>query len=94
MLIIQVNDPQLEQQIEQQARATGRAVQQLVQEVLAETFGRSETARIAYTRLDPANHRTTLLFDIDPLTDDAPAFQHVSNSTEFADQLRQNAWKR
>ena len=94
MLIIQVDDAQLEQQIEQRARATGRAVQQLIQELLAETFNNSATAGVSYIRLDPANHRSTLLFDYDPLTDDAPAFEHVSNPTEFVDHLRQTAWKR
>ena len=94
MLIIQVDDPRLEQQIEQRARATGRVVQQLIQELLAKTFNNPAPTGIAYSRLDPANHRSTRLFDYDPLTDDAPAFEHVSNPTEFADQLRQTAWKR
>lgn len=94
MLTIQVDDARLERQIEQQTRATGLGIEQLIQKLLTQSFNNPATADLSYTRFDPANHRNTLLFDVDPLTDDAPAFRHVSNSTEFADQLRQNAWKR
>lgn len=94
MLTIQVDDARLEQQIEQRAQATGQGVEQLIRELLTKTFDNPVMATLWYTRLDPANYRNTLQFDVDPLTDDAPVFQHVGNSTEFANQLRRDAWKR
>lgn len=93
MLTIQVNDAHLEAQLAQRAQATGKPAQQVAEELLAEALGQL-TPSFSYLELDARQHSRPLQFDVDPSTDDAPAFQHTGDATEFADALRQNAWKR
>lgn len=90
MLTIQVNDSRLEAQLAQRAAVTGQSAEQIAQELLMEALG----THLIFTKLDPTQHSQLLRFDIDPVTDDAPAFQHVSDTTGYADELRRNAWKR
>lgn len=94
MLTIQVNDAQLEAQLIRQAKAAGKPAQQLAEELLAEALDQLGSTAFSFRTLDPTQHSHTLQFDVDPSTDDAPVFKHVSNAATFADALRQNAWKR
>ena len=94
MLTIQVNDARLEAQLTQRAQATGKPAQQVAEELLAEALDQLMPVTPSFRALDPSLHSRPLQFDIDPLTDNAPAFQHIHDSTEFANNLRQSAWKR
>lgn len=94
MLTIQLNDVRLEQQLVQRAEATGKTTQQFVESLLAEALRQLTPAPLSFPRLDPNQHSHTLQFDIDPQTDDAPAFQQIGDTTLFANELRRNAWVR
>ncbi|RYF68585.1 MAG: hypothetical protein EOO39_19160 [Cytophagaceae bacterium] len=94
MLLIQVNDAQLEAQLTRQAAATGKPTQQLVEELLTEALKQVTAMEFSFPRLDPKRHSKPLQLAVDPSTDDAPVFQHVGDTAEFAKTLRQNAWKR
>ncbi len=94
MLTIQLNDARLEAQLTQRAQTMGKPTQQLVEELLVEALKQVAPSKLSFVRLDPKQHSQPLQFDIDPLTDDAPAFQYVSDTVEFSNSLRRNAWKR
>jgi hypothetical protein len=92
MLTIQVTNRQLEQQLIRQAQAVGKTAQQLAESLLEE--GLNKSTPLSFSRLDPAKHSCPLEFNVDLQTDDKPVCQHVEDTTEFAEQLRQNAGKR
>jgi hypothetical protein len=94
MLTIQVDDVRLEAELTQRAQATGKPTQQLVEELLAEALTHPAPPALDFARLDPRQHSHLLQFAVDPLTDDDPAFQHVTDTTLFVNELRRNAWKR
>jgi hypothetical protein len=92
MLTIRVTNRQLEQQLIRQAQAVGKTTQQLAESLLEDAL--NQLTPLSFSRLDPAKHSRSLEFDVDSQTDNAPVFQDVKDSTEFAEKLRQNAWKR
>jgi hypothetical protein len=92
MLTIQVNDAHLESQLTQRAQATGKPAQQ-VAKLLAEALVQLVSVKPSFRALDPSLHIRPLQFDVDPSTDDSPAFQRIYDTTEFASTLRRNAWK-
>lgn len=94
MLTIQVNDARLEQQLIEQAQAKGKTAEQLATSILAEALNQLAPLPFSFPRLDPTQHSRPLQFDVDSETDNAPVFEHVTDTVEFANELRQNAWKR
>jgi hypothetical protein len=94
MLTIQLNDARLEAQLAQRAQIMGKPTQQLAEELLAEALKQVASSELSFSRLDPRQHSQALQFDIDPATDDAPAFQHVSDTVEYSSILRSDAWRR
>jgi hypothetical protein len=94
MLMVQVDDERLEARLVQWAKATGKPPPQLVEELLSEALNQPVPAGLSFPRLDPALHSHTLRFDVDPLTDDAPAFQQVTDTALFVNELREKTWKR
>lgn len=95
MLTVHVSDSELESRIEQQARETGKTAQQLVEELLVQAFS-DPFPVFSFPRLDPLKHLTTLQYPENELdeSDNAPAFQHVTDSASFAEDLRRNSWSR
>ena len=92
MLTTQLTNRQLEQQLIRRAEAVGKTTQQLAESLLEEAL--NQPTPLSFSRLDPAKYSRSLEFDVDSQTDDEPVFQHIKDSTEFAEKLRQNAWKR
>lgn len=92
MLTIEVTNKKLEQQLIQREQATDKIVQQVAEVLLAEAFSQLNT--LSFARLDPIKHGRPLQFNVNPLTENAPAFGHVEDLTEFADELRKNIFKR
>ena len=94
MLIIQVNDTQLEARLVQRAQMTGKPAHQIAEELLTEALDQLAPVQLSVPKLDPKQHSRLLQFDVEPSTDDAPTFGHISDTAQFASALRRNAWKR
>lgn len=94
MLTIRVSDTRLEARLIERAQAMGKSAEQLIQELLAEALEPIEVTTLSFEKLDPNLHSQRLEFDVEPGTDDAPAFRHITDTVEYANTLRQNAWKR
>ncbi|MEZ0607906.1 hypothetical protein ACAW74_05280 [Fibrella sp. WM1] len=94
MITIRVDDTRLEARLTERARVTGKSAEQIAQELLAEALESTQEMTLSFQKLDPRQHSQRLQFDVDSATDDAPAFQHVTDTVDYANSLRQNAWKR
>lgn len=103
MLILEINDASLEQKIVEKARKIGKSVQEMLKDIVVEKIQEEvslETLPFEVPKLDYRNHSSIynpeLTEEESLLADDASVtpFAHVSDTVEFAKQLRKQAWKR
>lgn len=103
MLILEINDARLEQKIVEKARKIGKSVQEMLKDIVVEKIQEEvslETLPFEVPKLDYRNHSSIynpeLTEEESLLADDASVtpFAHVSDTVEFAKQLRKTAWRR
>jgi hypothetical protein len=101
MLTIQIDDTQTEGMLVLKAKASDKSVGQVVRELVAEQFSDPEPDALVYPRLDVREHARSyepvLTEEENELLGQVPdvkLFSHVTDTTEFARQLRENSWKR
>jgi hypothetical protein len=103
MLTFEINDAQLEHRILEKARAIGKSTQELLKELLTKAIQEDialEKLPFEVPKLDYRNHSSIYNPEISEeeslLADNASVmpFAHVSDTVEFANQLRKTAWKR
>ncbi|MDZ7896761.1 MAG: hypothetical protein U5N85_01850 [Arcicella sp.] len=105
MLTFEINDAQLEHRILEKARAIGKSTQELLKEILSNAIQEDITLEklpFEVPKLDYRNHSSIYNPELSEeeeeylLTQDASVmpFAHVSDTVEFANQLRKTAWQR
>ena len=103
MLTLEIDDARLEQMIVEKARTIGKSVQDLVKEIISEKIEKDENRetlpfdvpKLDYRKYahiyDPQLTEEELLLADDP---SVKPFSHVTDTVEFARQLRKDAWQR
>jgi hypothetical protein len=103
MLTFEINDAQLEHCILEKAHAIGKSAQELLKEILTKAIQEEvalEKLPFDEPKLDYRNHSSIYNPELSEeeilLADDASVtpFAHVSDTVEFANQLRKTAWQR
>ncbi|MBB3842410.1 putative nucleotidyltransferase [Runella defluvii] len=101
MLTIEIEDAQLEQRIAKKAKAIGKSVQEFIKELVAENVTESDELGFEIPRLDVRQHARIYKPELTEEEEielaknpDVRPFSHVTDTVEFARQLRQNTWKR
>ena len=103
MLTFEINDAQLEHRILEKARAIGKSAQELLKELLTKAIQEDialDKLPFEVPKLDYRNHSSIYNPEISEeeslLADDASVmpFAHVTDTVEFANQLRKTAWQR
>jgi hypothetical protein len=99
MLTLEINDARLEQKILEKARAIGKSVQELVRDIVAEKMQADETPETLPFDIPKLDYRQYVRIyepDIETTDDDSTVqpFSHVTDTVEYARQLRKDAWNR
>lgn len=103
MLVINFNieDERLAQRLVEEAEANGKSVDKVVQDLVAEAFVNSSELGFEIPRMDVRKHARPYRPEISQEEQTAMAqnpdvkpFSHVTDTAEFARQLRENSWKR
>ena len=103
MLTFEINDAQLEHRILEKARIIGKSTQELLKDLLTKAIQEDITLDklpFEVPKLDYRNHSSIYNPEISEeeslLADDTSVvpFAHVSDTVEFANQLRKTAWQR
>ena len=98
MLTLEINDSRLEQKILEKARTVGKSVQDMLKDFVVEKIQEDEKQDefpFEFTKLDYRKHLKIIDYGIDDENiDDAPIFQDIGDTVEFAKKLRHEAWKR
>ena len=103
MLTFEINDAQLEHLILEKARAIGKSTQELLKDLLTKAIQEDialDKLPFEVPKLDYRNHSSIYNPELSEeeslLADDASImpFAHVSDTVEYANQLRKTAWQR
>jgi hypothetical protein len=96
MLTIQIDDAQLEQRIVETAKAIGQTAQEFLKDLAMRETKTITKLPFEIPRLDYRNHITIIDYELEDeeSIDDAPLFQNVGDTIEFAKKLREEAWQR
>lgn len=103
MLTFEINDAQLEHRILEKAHAIGKSAQELLEDILTKAIQEEvalEKLPFDVPKLDYRNHSSIYNPELSEeeilLADDASVtpFAHVTDTVEFANQLRKTAWQR
>ena len=103
MLTFEIDDAQLERRILEKAQAIGKSAQELLKDILTKAIQEEvtlETLPFEVPKLDYRKHSSIYNPELSEeeslLADDASVmpFAHVSDTVEFANQLRKIAWRR
>lgn len=104
MLTLEINDARLEQKISEKARAIGKSVQELLKDFVVEKFQEEEKLETLPFDVPKLDYRKYIkIIDNHELTDEdllhsddsnVSPFAHVTDTVEYARQLRKTAWER
>lgn len=98
MLTLEINDARLEQKIIEKARSIGKSAQEMLKDLVVEKMQEGEAINelpFEIPKLDYRKHLKIIDYGIDDENiDDAPIFQDIGDTVEFAKKLRYEAWKR
>ena len=104
MLTLETNDARLEQKISEKARAIGKSVQELLKDFVVEKFQEEEKLETLPFDVPKLDYRKYIkIIDNHELTDEdllhsddsnVSPFAHVTDTVEYARQLRKTAWER